>query len=315
VSLAGHWWTIAPALRDEWFPPRQPWTETLQVQVLDERFGPVVLDCPSVAPEDATEVAVLVHGLGGCAGSGYVVRLAGELAARGIAAVALQRRGADGSGSGLYHAAHTDDLEALLQHDALQSFGRVHLVGFSLGGHLCLHAARKPLPGRVASTSALCAPLDIAAVQTHMDRPAQWPYRRHVLRGMQAHFRAVVQRHGLPVDLRTIDHCTSFRAFDAMSVVQRFGFRDVDHYYDTVCLEGHLHELRIPSLLVCALGDPMVRPAAGLPRAALPAGSMLRVVTTAQGGHLGFPRDLQLGTGNECGLAAQLVSWWSGLVD
>lgn len=310
MTLSGHFWTIAPALRDEWRPPAAAWTRQLQVPLHDERFGPLELRCPALLPEASGDLAILVHGLGGSASSGYVVRLAAELGARGIAAVALQRRGADGSGAGLYHAAHTDDLDALLRHEAVQRFDRVHLVGFSLGGHLCLHAARQPLPGRVATATALCAPLDIAAVQAHMDQPAQWPYRRHVLRGMRAHFRAVVERHRLPTDLRAIDACRSFREFDAMSVVPRFGFRDVAHYYETVCLEGRLHELTVPSLLVCALHDPMVRPEAGLPRKELTAGSQLRVVTTEQGGHLGFPSSLDLGLGAERGLAAQLTGWW-----
>src|SRR5262249_46282807 len=104
----------------------------------------------------------------------------------------------------------------------------------------------------------------------------------------------------------------TFRQWDECIVVPRFSFRDAAHYYESMSVAPRLRELRVPSLLVLAHGDPMVPPAVVTPWLPPRNGAispMLDVRWTGRGGHLGFPRDLDLGFGEDRGLSGQLASF------
>ena len=53
-------------------------------------------------------------------------------------------RGADRSGEDVYHAGTTEDLRAMLRSPALARFRRIHVIGFSLGGHILIRWATEP---------------------------------------------------------------------------------------------------------------------------------------------------------------------------
>lgn len=308
-ALRGHAWTILPTLgsmlRKCRTPAFLPWTTTLH----EAPRGEVTLRGELRLPTGAAAICVLVHGLGGSHASPYLQQAAAALHERGIATLALSLRGADGGGGDIYHAALTADLDAALCSPELQPFQRVHVLGFSLGGHLALRYAMAPGDHRVRSVAAICAPVDLALAQQHLDRRRCALYRRFVLHSLRLHHSACSSRGRGIVDLAVARRIQTLRDWDARIVVPRFGFGSVDNYYASASVAPHLTALRVPSLLVLAAGDPMVPPAVVRPRLPTAEGALC-VRWTRRGGHLGLPRDLDLGLGADRGLHGQVVGFF-----
>lgn len=309
AGLRGHAWTVLPRLGALLRPGGAPAALEWAVSVDDERWGAVRLSGALSARDGERRLAVLVHGLGGGPGSYYVGAAARAFAARGTATLAVALRGADHRGEDVYHAGLGSDLGAVLASPDLRRFEELHLVGFSVGGHLALRWAAAPTDPRVRTVTAVCAPLHLGAAQERADSPRAALYRHYVLGGLKAGYAMVARRRALPTPLRAVRRCRTFREWDELVVVPRFGFRSADHYYESQSVAPQLAHLRVPALLVHADRDPIVPLSVVAPF--VPAERPdLCVRRTARGGHLGFPRDLDLGFGPERGLYGQLLAFW-----
>ena len=88
------------------------------------------------------------------------------------------------------------------------------------------------------------------------------------------------------------------------------GFADAADYYARASVGPRLGRLRVPALEVAAEPDPMVPPRAirpALERAG--ATSRFEMRWVRRGGHVAFPRSVDLGLGSAGGLAEQLLGW------
>jgi len=83
---------------------------------------------------------------------------------------------------------------------------------------------------------------------------------------------------------------------------------DAWDYYRTVSVGRDLARLETPALVLAAERDPMI-PAKSLAGPLREASEYLRFHWSKRGGHLAFPRDLDLGMGAELGLYPQVVGW------
>src|SRR6516225_2778002 len=107
--------------------------------------------------QPAAGMAVLVHGLGGCHQSGYMVRVGSALWRSGMRVLRMDLRGV-GAGETLakrtYHGGCSDDVRAVAGFFRQQNpAAPLILVGLSLGGNIVLklagESAANPLPGLV----------------------------------------------------------------------------------------------------------------------------------------------------------------------
>jgi predicted alpha/beta-fold hydrolase len=281
----GHWWTLAPwafgSLRA--LPERR--RENYAVRVPDARHGQVRLTGFFAPREGARGCVVVVHGLGGIASAPYVWRGFQAAQRAGFAALSLNLRGADRSGEDIYHAGLTDDLHAAFASPELARYEELYLIGYSLGGHVALKAACERVDPRLVAVAAVCAPLDLAMGRTYFDRGAAVFYRRHVVSGMRAIALAADARRSLGFDRAAITRARTLAEMDALTVVPRFGFRDLADYDAQSTVAPRLSELRVPALYVGATRDPMVPRAAVEPYARAPR----LEVRWGRGGHVGFP--------------------------
>lgn len=318
MGLGAHFWTFWPLYHHRLWPQQASAGELFSTRVSDPLRGEVELN-GRLTRADPRRLLVLVHGLGGSTESLYMLRAA-RIAEQifGLSCLRLNMRGSDRRGDDFYHAGLVSDLGHVLEHPDLAGFQNIHLLGFSVGGHVVLRSATVPLDPRVRSVAAVCSPIDLAATVKDFDRPANWLYRRYILGGLKELYRAVDRRHDMPLPWSEIDAVTGLEEWDSKTVVPRFGFESAADYYRQASVCYHLSALRVPALLVASEGDPMVtsrsirhglRRLRGLAGGAEARDSGLEVRWMPRGGHVGFPARLDLGLDAPKGLDAQLQAW------
>ncbi len=308
MSFGGHFWTIGPHLGGKvrgQLPtlrgrPR-PWSV-----VVEDVHGPTTLRGLLEARSSDT-IALLVHGLGGRVDAGYLLRAAAAARDAGIASLRLGLRGASREGEGLYHAGLTADLEAAIGSPELAPYKRIVVVGYSLGGHVTLRLALQP-PPRVNAVAAICAPLDLGRSADAIDAPKAWVYRQSVLDSLKEIYRATAAVGPVPTPVDVIEGVNTIREWDRLVVAPRFGFASTRHYYDSQSAGPRLGELEVPSLIVHSDADPMV-PTWTVERWIGRVENRAEVVRTPGGGHVGFPRRLDLGLPGGPGVEAQVMTW------
>lgn len=239
-------------------------------------------------------LVVLVHGLCGCEDSFYVRASARYHLSRGHPVVRLNLRGAEPSRQGCrghYHAGRSEDLRRALTALGELSGGLmdngVMLVGFSLGGTMLakfLAESGEDFPVRAAAL--VSAPLDLAATQRQFMRPRNRAYHAYMLRRMKAEALAP------PASLsrrerRVIARVRSVYEFDDRFIARRFGFAGADDYYARSSAERFLGVVAVPTLVVHALDDPWIPPAA-YERFPWSSNQQLLPLLSPKGGHLGF---------------------------
>lgn len=300
--LGGHGWTIGRHLLDAARPPAVDPGDAWSAAVADPIAGRVTLTGRFHRSGPAPALAaILVHGLGGSAESGYVRRMAAAASARGMACLRLNLRGADRSGADIYHAGLVDDLAAAFASPELAGCERIAVIGFSLGGHVALRFAASS-PARLAAVCAVCAPLDLAAGVAHIDHPRRRLYRRHLLRGLRE-IHAAAARREVPVPLTVAEaaRVRTIREWDERVVAPRFGFSGAADYYARMSVGPALGDIEVPVLLASAPADPMISAAACEPARSSAA---LERWLLAPGGHVGFPASL--------GLESRILAWLTG---
>jgi len=231
----------------------------------------------------------------------------------GIATLRVGLRGTNGEAPDFYHAQLTVDLHAALAHPALASYTRIFVAGFSLGGQMTLSLATESVDERVVAVAAVCPPLDLAAAQQHLDGQRFSVFRPYVIKRMRGQYRRiceVAQARGveLPLALSDIHLIRSVYAFDEHVVVPRYGFGSVSRYYAEASVGPRLGALRVPTLIVATPHDPMVPFDSLQPFLEHPPPQL--TVRVTQGGHVGFPRRLDLGMDAPLGLIDQIIGWF-----
>lgn len=304
--VAGHLWTVWPALRTRIAPLSAPPAQRWRSWVESDR-GRVQLS-GLWREEPCTVAVVVVHGLGGGYDRPYCIRAARAIQGHGWSCLRLALRGADRSGEDFYHAGLVDDLHAAIASPALQAYERIVVLGYSLGGHLALrYACGRPDP-RVRAVAAVCAPLDLDRAARYIDEFA-WPvYRRHVVRGLLEMYQVIAAAREVPTPPEQLARIETIREWDRLTVCPRFGFATPEEYYRTQSVAPHLRHLHVPALLVVSRQDPMLA-IEDLEASLGNANPLLEVRRVSAGGHVSFPAGLDLGEDAPRGLERQVLRW------
>jgi uncharacterized protein len=241
-------------------------------------------------PREARPALVLIHGLGGWDGAGYVLCTAEVAYRQGWHVVRMNMRGAGDSVQlcpRLYHAGLEGDLVAALQATARLT-PEIAVAGFSLGASLALLAAgrsRSALPSGLLGVVAISPPLDLAACASALQRQLNRPYQRFFLRGLADAYRRhqrLAPEHYQPNRERGLQ---TLREFDERITSHYGGFRDAADYYARSSAGPHLAAITHATLLLAAADDPMI-PAESLTR--WPRSDAVRLELLPTGGHVGF---------------------------
>jgi predicted alpha/beta-fold hydrolase len=250
-----------------------------------------VLDSVPSSWEPGGPVALLVHGLSGCARSPYMVRVARRFWKTGIRAIRMNLRGAGvgfGLARGTYHAGRTEDLRRVVEWLADRAPGSpIALVGFSLGANLVLKLAAEtvddPLPGFDCVVAAN-PPIDLAECCRAMMQPQNRLYDRNFSRQLRSD---VARLHAEFPELGPVclDKVECVRDFDELYTAPRHGFAGVDDYYARASAGPLVSRIEADGLVVHSDDDPFI-PAEPFRRITFPPRLALELI--AGGGHLGY---------------------------
>jgi predicted alpha/beta-fold hydrolase len=240
-------------------------------------------------------LVLLVHGVGGSVRSQYMVRAAKAFYAAGHHVVRLNLRGAGDSiadAPTLYHAGLTEDLAvACAALAARADVGALAAVGFSLGGNCVLRFASEqdaahPL---LRAAIAISAPVDLAAVSLHLNRPLNLPYRAYILRGLLTQGRAylALRPQSARYTAKELARVRTIWAYDDLVVAPMHGLGTAARYYAQMSAGSVLRGIHVPTLMIHAEDDPLVPGRTVGPFAEL-AGSAVELAFSAQGGHVGW---------------------------
>jgi predicted alpha/beta-fold hydrolase len=238
----------------------------------------------------APRVAILSHGLEGNSRQDYILGTARALAANGWDVLAWNFRGCSGEPNRLlrfYHSGETGDLGSVIRHGATR-YGRIALVGFSLGGNVTLkYLGEAPPHPAVCAAAVVSVPIDLASCAEALDeRRRNRVYLGRFMTALVAKIEAKARQFP-ELDVRAARRIASFREFDGRFTAPIHGFRDADDYWTRSSARQFLPRIAVPTLLLNPRNDPFLG-AACYPEPEAAASASLFLETPDSGGHVGF---------------------------
>lgn len=230
-------------------------------------------------------VVLLLHGLAGCHGSAYVMRLADRLTRKGIRVFRMDMRGtgaATGKARLPGHAGRTSDAAAAIRtiHELCPD-APLTMVGFSMGGNITLgtlaDASRESI-GNLQRGIAVGPPVDLSRCC-------------HELRtGLRRFYDSFLVKHLLQRWAATGGSLNGHRPrsiyeFDDTITAPLSGFRDAEDYYAQSSSGPRLRDINIPTRIIAAKDDPVVAFGA---IAEAERSDAVELHVSESGGHLGF---------------------------
>ena len=239
---------------------------------------------------------LLLHGLEGTVRSHYAQGLLNEASRRGWGADLLIFRSC-GSQPNLtrrfYHSGETSDTAFAVDkivHEFPDSL--LAIAGVSLGGNVLLRFLAERgarLPPTLAAAAAISVPFDLLRSSRRINRGLSRLYQRFFLGSLRR--KALEKARRFP-DLAPIDRIAALRTledFDNLITGPLHGFRDADDYYRTASSLPSLGRIRLKTLLLSAVDDPMLpREVLDEVRSVAHGNPFLEVDFVKRGGHAGF---------------------------
>lgn len=243
--------------------------------------------------ERGEKVAIVSHGLEGNTTRRYMKGMARALIDAGWDVAARNFRGCSGEDNRLlpmYHSGQTVDVAATVAWCVGRGYGRIVLVGFSMGGNQTLkYLGEDPaaVPEQVVGAAAFSVPCDLVGAAEVLDRPANAFYMAYFMRMLRPKMREKARRFPGRLDITGLDAMRTFREFDERFTAPLNGFDSARDYWTRASCGPYLHAIRVPTLLVNAQDDPFLSPSC-FPMRVAEGSPVLTLETPRHGGHVGF---------------------------
>jgi predicted alpha/beta-fold hydrolase len=242
-------------------------------------------------PESGAPILIILHGLEGSSDSTYARMLLQAAGQHGWRAAVLHFRDCGDYRNRLprrYHAGETNDIRFFLE--SLRSGGHdgpMIATGFSLGGNVLLkylgeNGVSTPLDAAVA----VSVPLDLHDSARALSHGFSKIYQYYLIKKMKKAIRRKFDQYTAAFDWHRTMAARSFAEFDDAVTAPLHGFSGKDEYYDRCSSNGYLGSIAIPTLIINALDDPFMSPAAVPQPASLP--DCVQMEVSEHGGHIGF---------------------------
>ena len=269
----------APTVLERWDTPDKDFVELHRVQ------------SATGAPR-----VILLHGLEGTIRSHYAQGLLNEAARRGWGADLLIFRSC-GSEPNLtrrfYHSGETTDAAFILDRISREHpTSPLAIAGVSLGGNVLLKLLGErgtDLPSQLKAAAAVSVPFDLLRSSRRIDRGFSRFYQKFFLSSLRRKAQEKAERFP---DLAPADRISRLRTledFDNLITGPLHGFLDAQDYYRKSSSLPWLERIRINTLLLSAVDDPMLPPEVlDEVREVARRNPKLHLEFVEKGGHAGF---------------------------
>ena len=290
------WWIPGGHLQTLWgklFRRQSPAPTTLlRLETPDGDF----LDLHRTSARQESPRVLLLHGLEGTIRSHYAQGLLNEAVRRGWAADLLIFRSCGDElnrTKRFYHSGETGDVSFVIDR-IIQEFPDVPLAlaGVSLGGNVLLRYLGERstrLPSQLAGAVAISVPFDLSRSSGRINRGFSRIYQRFFLGSLR---RKAQEKAKLFPDLAPLSEIESLRTladFDNLITGPLHGYRDAQDYYTRASSLPVLEDIRLNTLLLSAVDDPMLPPEVlDDVRNIAQKNPFLHLEFVAKGGHAGF---------------------------
>lgn len=240
----------------------------------------------------SSRLVLLVHGLEGSSHSQYMLGTSHTVHSHDFDVAALNFRSCSGEMNRqkiMYHSGWTHDLHYFIQHYTAK-YQELYICGFSLGGNVTLKYigdGQYPLDERIKAVAAVSVPCDLKACSLELLRKRNYIYAQQFLTTL---LKKIKYKHIKTPDLIDISFISKIKNlwdFDDYYSGPLHGFNDAEDYYNSCNSLQFLDNIQIPALIINALDDTFLAPAA-YPYKIAEKSKFLHLMTPKFGGHVGF---------------------------
>ena len=240
------------------------------------------------------KLVVISHGLEGDSYRPYIKGMARAFVKKGYQALAWNFRGCGGQinkNLRFYHSGATDDLDFVVNYAISQnSYKKIVLVGFSLGGNLTLKFLGEHsnnLDQIIASAITFSVPVDLHSSSNKIGQRSNLIYSQRFIRNLKKKIAHKMPSMPHKLTLDHFDKIKTLKDFDEHYTAPIHGFTDAEDYYKKCSSLYFLEDIKVPTLIVNAKNDPFLADEC-YPYAATEHHPFVKLCTPSQGGHVGF---------------------------
>ena len=285
--------TIAAVLNGEFRTECPPFEEERLFQT--ESDTRVLGFCAWQASRLEAPTLVLMHGLTGDADDSYVRGTAHKAFLAGFNTVRLNSRNCGGTRNltpTIYHMGLTHDMKSVLNElGEKDGLSRLYFGGFSMGANISLKLAgewKDEVPSYVRGVFAVSPPLEIALSSIAIRQGFfNRRYEQKFLKDLKDLVAEKSERFPQNFSSERLGKVKTLRDFDGGYVAPCFGFFDADDYYERASCGLVVDSIRIPTLVIHALDDPLI-PEGPIRAWESRAPEHIHFLISKYGGHVGF---------------------------
>lgn len=248
-------------------------------------------DCYWQENKNDKATILIVHGIGGSSREHYVLRFIKKAFENKYNVVALNLRSCGGTekiSKRLYNSGDSKDILFVIKNlfikDKLSKF---FILGFSLGGNICLKLAGEIKRNYKILGIATISPLiDLKTAEKNIDyNPKNKFYQKRILNSLKS---IIIKKSPyFPIyDSSKLRDILTIRNFDKTYHVDIGEFKSVDFYYNKVSAINYIKKIKIPTLIIHSKDDPVI-PVKEIKKAIKMNKNIIGLISK-YGGHAGF---------------------------
>jgi len=218
-------------------------------------------------PHGNRRLVILTHGLEGNSGGQYIRGMARHFIQHDWDALAWNCRSCSGEMNRhfrMYHHGDTEDIGTVISHALAKArYDVIVLVGFSMGGNITMkylgtHGAA--VPPEIKAGVAFSSPCDIAAGADVLDRWDNIIYKKRFLGFLSKKIHHKNSQFPGKLDVSKLRKVRRWRDFDEWFSAPISGYATAGDFHHQASAKNFLAGIRVPTLLVSAVNDPILTP-------------------------------------------------------